>query len=185
MAVRHPCQIQPEVRKVHALRPRKEFARGILPRQPEHGVARFDLIGEEEPVVLEVINRLDGDVLRLDIQRVVVCLRCAAVDGRMPKVCTVLPVCRTEVDRVPRLNGLVRPMGIAAVDGSIHDGLVLTQTSDAPACDGDDVPTGRFFQFIPARGEVGTCDAAVHIAVDDPVRDGDLILRNDSSIVRR
>ena len=103
----------------------------------------------------------------------------------MREICVVLSVRRTEIDRVPRLNGLIRPAGIAAVDGSIHDGLVLTQTSDAPTRDGNDVPTGRFFQFIPARGEIGTCDAAVYIAVDDAARDGDLVLRNSGSIVRR
>ena len=103
----------------------------------------------------------------------------------MREICVVLSVRRTEVDHVPRLNGLVRPMGIAAVDGGIHRRAVFSQTTDAPTRDGDDVPTGRFFYFIPARGEIGTRNAAVYITVDDAARDGHLILRNDSSIVRR
>ena len=82
----------------------------VIGQRKHRGAARNNLIGEEEVIVLEIVHARDGDVPRLDVQRIARMRILSAVYNCTCAIRVVGAAVRAEVDGVVRLNRLVRPM---------------------------------------------------------------------------
>ena len=181
----HIRQVDIDVGEIDTARARIEVIKSVVVGELQHRVARLRVLRNPELIVLEVMDaaHLDG-LVRLDVQRVARRRGRAAVDGRLREIRRIAAVIRAEVDRVPRLNGLICSIGIAAVDIAAHR-TVGTIAADCTARDGDGIAARGGRRRGAGGGKVGMGHAAIDMTANLAARNGDLAARDRTRICRR